>query len=82
MYCLSQSDGSFLWRFDAEGGIYASPALDGGVASCLHTDTHTSFAARASSRIFSLWTLRFLTPSEVNPWCLQGCEREMKQVQV
>jgi outer membrane protein assembly factor BamB len=29
MYCLRQSDGSFVWRFDAEGGIYASPALDG-----------------------------------------------------
>ena len=42
MYCLRQSDGSFLWRFDAEGGIYASPALDGGVAShSTHTHTHT-----------------------------------------
>lgn len=29
MYCLRQSDGSFVWRFDAEGGIYSSPALDG-----------------------------------------------------
>ena len=62
MYCLSQSDGSFLWRFDAEGGIYASPALDGGVASRLHTDTHTNTRrARVFTYIFALDTEVFNT---------------------
>ena len=29
LYCLRQDDGGFIWRFDAEGGLYSS-ALDGG----------------------------------------------------
>ena len=27
LYCLRQDDGEFIWRFDAEGGLYSSPGV-------------------------------------------------------